>query len=490
MVLSACSGVTDALLGLVSLAEQQDERFPRRDRARCASAHSQIAEQLLAADVGAPLPGRLRPRLPGPRGDPAHRQAHAQRRARGDRSHRRLRGDLVDAALSISICRARPRVRAPCAGSMRGACVTVEWGSLGPAIAMAASHEQPAPNSWRRTSPERSSSPASSRARRAACRRRSAATAAIFPPRSSAALLDAREIHIWTDVDGVLSADPRRVPDATVIDSLSYNEAMELAYFGAKVIHPQTMAPAVGGAIPIWIRNTFAPEKQGTLICAQPQSALPIKGITSIEHIALVNLEGAGMIGVPGTAQPPVRRAARGGHLGHPHLAGQLRAFDLLRRPAEARPRGRRPWCAPRSSASCRKARSRASMWTLDLAILAVVGDGMAGAAGYRGQSSSMLARFGERQRARDRAGRLRERISPSSSKAARRRARCARCMPGSIFRRTRCRLASSAPAPSAACSSISSPRKASGCTSEFNLDLRIRGILRSRRMMLAATRR
>ena len=96
------------------------------------------------------------------------------------------------------------------------------------------------------------------------------------------ALLDAREIHIWTDVDGVLSADPRRVPDATVIDSLSYNEAMELAYFGAKVIHPQTMAPAVGGAIPIWIRNTFAPHKPGTLICAQPQSLLPVKGITSI----------------------------------------------------------------------------------------------------------------------------------------------------------------------------------------------------------------
>ena len=76
-------------------------------------------------------------------------------------------------------------------------------------------------------------------------------------------LLDAAEIHIWTDVDGVLSADPRRVPDATVIDSLSYHEAMELAYFGAKVIHPQTMAPAVEKRIPIWIRNTFAPEKAG-----------------------------------------------------------------------------------------------------------------------------------------------------------------------------------------------------------------------------------
>ncbi len=116
------------------------------------------------------------------------------------------------------------------------------------------------------------------------------------------ALLDAEEIHIWTDVDGVLSADPRLVPDAKVIDSLSYNEAMELAYFGAKVIHPQTMAPAVLKGIPIWIRNTFAPEKAGTLICAKPTSAIAVKGITCIDRVALVNLEGAGMIGVPGTA--------------------------------------------------------------------------------------------------------------------------------------------------------------------------------------------
>ena len=84
------------------------------------------------------------------------------------------------------------------------------------------------------------------------------------------ALLDAVEIIIWTDVDGVLSADPRLVPNAQVIDQLSYNEAMELAYFGAKVIHPQTMEPAVARDIPIFIRNTFAPQKRGTLICANP----------------------------------------------------------------------------------------------------------------------------------------------------------------------------------------------------------------------------
>ena len=100
----------------------------------------------------------------------------------------------------------------------------------------------------------------------------------------------------------MLSADPRLVPNAQVIDQLSYNEAMELAYFGAKVIHPQTMEPAVARDIPIFIRNTFAPEKRGTLICANPVSALKVKGITTIDPVALVNLEGAGMIGVPGTA--------------------------------------------------------------------------------------------------------------------------------------------------------------------------------------------
>jgi aspartokinase/homoserine dehydrogenase 1 len=78
---------------------------------------------------------------------------------------------------------------------------------------------------------------------------------------------------------------------------------MELAYFGAKVIHPQTMAPAIEKRIPIWIRNTFAPEKPGSLISEAPNSIHPVKGITSIDGVALVNVEGAGMIGVPGTAQ-------------------------------------------------------------------------------------------------------------------------------------------------------------------------------------------
>jgi bifunctional aspartokinase / homoserine dehydrogenase 1 len=115
-------------------------------------------------------------------------------------------------------------------------------------------------------------------------------------------LFGAAEIHIWTDVDGVMSANPRLVPDAVLLDELSYNEAMELAYFGARVIHPGTMAPAVTRQIPIFIRNTFRPEIPGTRIHLGGSSRFDVKGFATIEGVALVNVEGTGMIGVPGTA--------------------------------------------------------------------------------------------------------------------------------------------------------------------------------------------
>ena len=117
------------------------------------------------------------------------------------------------------------------------------------------------------------------------------------------ALCDAAEIHIWTDVDGVLSADPRHVPEAVLLGEMSYSEACELAYFGAQVIHPQTMAPAIARNIPIVIRNTFAPERPGTRITAKGNAAQPIKGVTTFSSLAILNVEGAGMIGVPGTAE-------------------------------------------------------------------------------------------------------------------------------------------------------------------------------------------
>src|SRR5437773_10030582 len=117
-----------------------------------------------------------------------------------------------------------------------------------------------------------------------------------------AALLDAESITIWTDVDGVLSADPRRVPDAIVIPHLSYQEASELAYFGAKVIHPNTMFPAIAKGMSVWIKNSFKPEARGTKISASSPSDVPIKGFAAVEDMALINVEGTGMMGTPGVA--------------------------------------------------------------------------------------------------------------------------------------------------------------------------------------------
>ncbi len=122
-------------------------------------------------------------------------------------------------------------------------------------------------------------------------------SAAIF-----AALSEASELTIWTDVDGVMSADPKRVPEARVIEQLTFNEAMELAYFGANVIHPQTLGPVIDKNIPVTIRNSFNPSHPGSRISADAIKAENIKGITAIGNMALVNVEGAGMIGVPGTA--------------------------------------------------------------------------------------------------------------------------------------------------------------------------------------------
>eukprot|EP01040_Poterioochromonas_malhamensis_P013267 gene13267-14571_t len=120
-------------------------------------------------------------------------------------------------------------------------------------------------------------------------------------------MLSAKSITIWTDVSGVYSADPRRVPEAQIIPTVSYNEAIELAYFGAKVIHPKTMAPAIMSKIPIYIRNTFEPEHEGTRIYLPPEKGQNIRersvcGFTTVDNISLLNLEGTGMIGVPGIA--------------------------------------------------------------------------------------------------------------------------------------------------------------------------------------------
>src|SRR5206468_4009022 len=124
-----------------------------------------------------------------------------------------------------------------------------------------------------------------------------------YPALFVGAAVDASVIEIWTDVDGVLSADPRVVPSAFVLPQMTYEEAMELSYFGAKVLHSATIAPAVARRIPILIKNTFNPDAPGTLISTRAvDDGKLAKGITSVGDLALLTLRGPGMVGVPGVA--------------------------------------------------------------------------------------------------------------------------------------------------------------------------------------------
>jgi aspartokinase/homoserine dehydrogenase 1 len=117
------------------------------------------------------------------------------------------------------------------------------------------------------------------------------------------AAVGASVIEIWTDVDGVLSADPRVVPSAFVLPTMTYEEAMELSYFGAKVLHSATIAPAVAKRIPILIKNTFNPTAPGTRISRKAEDDGKLaKGITSVGELSLLTLRGPGMVGVPGVA--------------------------------------------------------------------------------------------------------------------------------------------------------------------------------------------
>jgi bifunctional aspartokinase / homoserine dehydrogenase 1 len=122
-------------------------------------------------------------------------------------------------------------------------------------------------------------------------------TAAIF-----GAALNATSVEIWTDVSGMMTADPRLVPHAKSISHISYHEAMELSHFGAKVIYPPTIQPLLVNNIPVWIKNTFASNDHGTLIQSEGQQVNGniIRGISSINGIALLSLEGSSMVGIPG----------------------------------------------------------------------------------------------------------------------------------------------------------------------------------------------
>lgn len=207
--------------------------------------------------------------------------------------------------------------------------------------------------------------------------------------------LGASECRIFTDVSGVLSADPRLVPDAKPLPAISYAEAAELAYFGAKVIHPRTVLPAVEAGIPVRILNTFAPDDPGTTITAEtPRDDTVVKATTSLGDLGLVTVQGAGMSGIPGFAARVFdTTAAEGISVLMISQASSENSICLV----VPRPSVRRLEAALRKMFSPELARHDVEQVAVEapVAIVAAVGEGMRGTPGVAARLFGAIARAG-----------------------------------------------------------------------------------------------
>jgi aspartokinase/homoserine dehydrogenase 1 len=306
-------------------------------------------------------------------------------------------------------------------------------------------------------------------------------SAAIF-----ASLSEAAELCIWTDVDGVMSADPKRVPEAQVIERLTYNEAMELAYFGANVIHPQTLGPVIDKAIPMVIRNSYNPSHPGSRIVADAGDADNIKGITAIGEMALVNVEGAGMIGVPGTADRLFKSLKTAGV--SVTLISQASSEHSI---CIAVPAGFGARAKEVIAAAFADELESGQIQSVDVkeaqSIVAVVGDGMAGTPGIAARFFGTLARAGINIRAIAQGSSERNISAVVDSADATRALRAAHSgfylssktisigligtgtVGGAFLRQLR--------------------KQAERLSGDFNLDLRVRAIARSKKMLLGERR-
>ncbi len=306
-------------------------------------------------------------------------------------------------------------------------------------------------------------------------------SAAIF-----ASLCDADELSIWTDVDGVMSADPNRVPEARVIEHMTYNEAMELAYFGAKVIHPQTLGPVIAKDIPVFIRNSRNPAHPGSRIDGAPASKDPIKGITAIGGMALVSVEGAGMIGVPGTAERLFRALHEAGVSVTLISQASSEHSICVAVPAFLAERARNV-VAGAFAQELDSGQIQKVDVTEAQSIVAVVGDGMAGTPGIAARFFGTLGRAGVNIRAIAQGSSERNISAVVDSNEATRALRAAHSGfylsaktlsigligPGSVGRTLLRQL----------------DRQRARLESDFNLDLRVRGIARSTSMLLGERR-
>ena len=207
------------------------------------------------------------------------------------------------------------------------------------------------------------------------------------------AYLGAEEIWIWTDVDGVMTADPSVVPEARVLESITYREAADMAYFGSKVLHPRTMVPAVENRIPIRILNSFYPESPGTLVTYESREAFQgVKTVTSIASLALVTVEGAGMQGVSGVGERVFSATAKAGisvlmisqASSEQNITFAVHEKDGLRA---------REYLQKEFEAELRQKRIERIDLMAPVGILAIIGEGMKGTPGISQKMFSALGR-------------------------------------------------------------------------------------------------
>jgi len=306
-------------------------------------------------------------------------------------------------------------------------------------------------------------------------------SAAIF-----AALTKASELCIWTDVDGVMSADPRRVPEAQVIENLTYNEAMELAYFGANVIHPQTLGPAVDNDIPVIIRNSHNPAHPGSRIEARSAPAESIKGITAVGRMALVNLEGAGMIGVPGTADRLFASLKSAGVSVTLISQASSEHSICIAVPEDLAERARKV-ITEAFADELESGQIHNVDVTKAQSIVAVVGDGMAGTPGIAARFFGTLARAGVNIRAIAQGSSERNISAVVDSEEATKALRAAHS--GFYLSAKTISIGLIGPGTVGAALLRQIEKQSEKLAQNFNLDLRVRAISRSKKMLLADRR-
>ena len=483
IVVSAMRGVTDQLLGMVEQAARGADWKQALEAAR--NRHVQAATELLSAEAAAAQHRELDADL---QEIASVLDVVAQGRAATPRNRDLVAGfgEIWSARLLTAVLEASPAIRVAVRFINAREVIVVDWTEMGPVVVWEESRrrrEKLIDSSFKGVVVV-TGFIASTRDGLATTLGRNGSdySASIF-----GALLDAAEVEIWTDVDGVMSADPRRVPEAKVIDTMSYNEAMELAYFGAKVIHPQTMAPAVTNDIPLRIRNTFNPDHQGTVIGASVrESDLIVKGVSAVDGVAVLNLEGAGMIGVPGTAD---------------RLFGALRDAGISVMLISQGGSEHSICFAVREEAAAEAKRVVERAFGVELeqglvqrvdltpscAILAVVGDGMAGVPGSAGRFFRTLGNAGINVRAIAQGASER---NISAVIASQDTTRALRAVHSSFYLSAKTVSIGIVGPGSVGAVFIDQLRAAARALRErFNLDLRVRGIANSRQMCLSTAR-